>query len=273
MTPEKKHGFTIVEVMVFLAVSGLIFLIAAQFINGKQTQVEFTQGMNNANLIVRAMIDNVANGNYPWPSHAYLQCNGGSPAGFTSYATQQPVSVGCSMIGEVMAPETNGNPYEYSLYPVVGCQYASCNNVSQVQPTTLADIEPNVVSQMIQSSNWPGEVKINSMYVVSTSGHTSAGAFGVFATLPQDSGGGILQNGSQPTQAIELSSITSVSPDDKSQILTEVNNAAPLPANDYILMCFEGPNNKKASITIGGLNGGGQLTTSLGLANGADPLC
>ena len=43
---KQPFGYTIVEVMIVLAVSSAMFLIAANFINGKQERTAFSQGSN-----------------------------------------------------------------------------------------------------------------------------------------------------------------------------------------------------------------------------------
>ncbi|MGH7238724.1 MAG: type II secretion system protein, partial [Candidatus Saccharimonadales bacterium] len=83
------RGFTIIEVMIFLAVSGFMFVIAAVFINGKQDNVAFRQGMEAVASTVTNTIDTVANGEYP--SLGNFTCNagvGGQPT-FTGGSTGQ----------------------------------------------------------------------------------------------------------------------------------------------------------------------------------------
>jgi len=62
---NKPHGYTIVEVLIFLAISSLMFLLAAGFISGKQSAVEFKQGMNDINTQIGSVVNDVANGQYP----------------------------------------------------------------------------------------------------------------------------------------------------------------------------------------------------------------
>ena len=53
---NKPHGYTIVEVLIFLAISSLMFLLAATFISGKQSAVEFKQGMNDINTQIKSVV-------------------------------------------------------------------------------------------------------------------------------------------------------------------------------------------------------------------------
>src|SRR4051812_20289476 len=63
--PLKTRGYTIVEVMIFMAVSGFMFVIAAYFVNGKQASAEFRQGMNSANTVVQQVMNQINSSFYP----------------------------------------------------------------------------------------------------------------------------------------------------------------------------------------------------------------
>ncbi|MCA9344874.1 hypothetical protein KC946_03485 [Candidatus Saccharibacteria bacterium] len=58
-------GFTIVETMIFLAVSSAILISALTLVGGSQNKAEFTTALNDANEQITAVINNVANGYYP----------------------------------------------------------------------------------------------------------------------------------------------------------------------------------------------------------------
>lgn len=60
----KMHGYTIVEVMIVLAVSGVMFLIAANFISGKQAKTAWNLGVNTLAADVQSKIDSVSDGQY-----------------------------------------------------------------------------------------------------------------------------------------------------------------------------------------------------------------
>src|SRR5438309_1952216 len=80
MIGGKKHGgFTMVEVMVFLAVSGVLFLIAVVAINGKQQQADFASGLHDFNSKIQSAINNVATGFFPEDTSYKCSYQGGNP--------------------------------------------------------------------------------------------------------------------------------------------------------------------------------------------------
>lgn len=57
-------GYTILEVMIVLAISGMMFLIAANFISGKEEAINFPQGVNDIASLIQHTIQQVSNGQY-----------------------------------------------------------------------------------------------------------------------------------------------------------------------------------------------------------------
>jgi type II secretory pathway pseudopilin PulG len=302
----KKNGFTIVEVMVFLAVSGVIFLIAVDFINGKVAQTNFVQGMNSANAQIQTIINNVADGNYPTSNGDNLDCTliGGHITNQSISTTTNSYSSnpGCTFVGMVLIPSLTTGSSSYVLLPVVGCQYYSqalndCSSTSTNSSSTPQAIQqevPVVWSGGIQQANWPGSVSPYKMVSVSSNGGTVqlAGSVGFFGGLPSASIAGVLSTGAQPVSLIMLptnsqTNIGSVSVNSISNAVTDLgnpNNSNIFPAqangallNNDVVICFAGVTGSTtkgvASITIGNFNGGGQLTTELQLGQEVSKQC
>lgn len=76
-------GYTIVEVMIVLAISGVMFLMAIDFIGGRQEATSFPQGANQMVTRLQSIIEQVSDGQY---SDVDLTCN------FTYETTPPPYS-------------------------------------------------------------------------------------------------------------------------------------------------------------------------------------
>jgi len=279
-----RPGFTIIEVMIFLAVSGVMFLVAASFITDKEAQAEFTQGINAANAEVVTVINNVSNGNYPFPSTVGLDCVADGSSGVTISVTSSPsTSPNCSFIGEVLQPETNRNPDIYTIYTVAGCLFYSstiqgCIAAPGDVPMSLGQEKPQVVSAMTKTDNWGGGIQITKMIEVQGSSTNPIGAIGLFSSFPVNNSG-VLSSGSQPVSIVVFPSALT---DSNNQIEAGINSLGASGStggvlnSGYVVMCFEGVGNQKnsvGSLSIGSPNGGLQLTTDLQLGQGVSKLC
>ena len=137
------RGFTIVEIMIFLAVSGLILMGALLALNGKQNETEFHTAMNNLVSNLQRTVSYVSDGYYETPQGLQCTSTGGAP-NISSSGGQQGQNFGCIMIGEVLEfGVSNSAGQEYDEYPVAGLQYVGgtpptvTTNISQAEPTAL----------------------------------------------------------------------------------------------------------------------------------------
>lgn len=270
-------GFTIIEVMIFLAVSGVTFLIAANFINGKEAQTEYYQGMNQSLADVRTMINNVSNGNYPFPDTGYLNCSVSANGPSVQIgATKTLATPECTMAGTVLAPEV-GSGSNYGLFTLAGCMFTNCSTIIGGTPTSVYQEVPQVIQSINQTKQWPGSVVVTKMFSVQGGRTSSIGLVGFFASLPF-SNGSVYQSGSQPVTIIVFNNTSLAG--SMMTYQTQINSlgsggsadGGPL-TNGYVVICFLGPNNQPASITIGGQGGGQQTTSSLDLGKGIPSEC
>jgi hypothetical protein len=131
---KNKHalGYTIVEVLIVLAVSGLMFVIAAVFISGKQARTAFTAGSNDFNASVQAVVSQVINGQYSDvdfvckvnPSHTVINIS--DPSG--GPGETQGTKADCVYIGKVMHFVSNSS--SYTIYPMAASRIATSLNIT-----------------------------------------------------------------------------------------------------------------------------------------------
>lgn len=158
-TPLNARGYTIVEVMIFLAVSSFMFVIAAAFVSGKQGQAEFKQGVNDLASQLETTINNVADGYYP--AVGFVNCNASSASLVYSFVSQSSTSeggnIGCVYMGQAIQFNSSpSDPSVYSIYTVVGRQFStdaynttgpqdgSVGDLSDL-PTTLSAAQPRTL--------------------------------------------------------------------------------------------------------------------------------
>jgi type II secretory pathway pseudopilin PulG len=264
---NKSGGYTIVEVMIFLAVSGFMFFAAAVFINGKQSNSEFRQSMNDLATSIQQTINDVSSGYYP--SNSNFKCttdNLGNPPSFTTGTTTQGENQGCVFIGKVIQFNTadeNGakDPRSYTVYSIAGRQ--TVKEPGTAAPTSFVEAKPTVINYDTVTSketiHWGTEV--TKVFENNQSNPVGAiGFFGSFAnysatslnagaqtltvlTLPP--GGSDLQ-----TEADVENALASGTPPGKT--LDQHLLAQPNPS---VVICLTSGGGHYGTVTIGGTNG------------------
>ncbi|HEX7963911.1 MAG TPA: type II secretion system protein [Candidatus Saccharimonadales bacterium] len=146
---DRSRGFTIVEVMIVLAVTGALFVAAAILINGKQNQEGFNQAVQQIRSQVEQAMNEVASGYFP--ANAGFQCTSvaGGPVTLTSGgAIGQGSNAGCIFAGKVLQFQVSGTtPEQYAVFTVAGAQKESSGN----EATSLANAAPKVVAPALGS--------------------------------------------------------------------------------------------------------------------------
>lgn len=147
MKGGRRHkGFTIVETMIVLAVTGTLFVSAALLINGRQRKTQFTQSIREAHSQIQQAIDEINIGQYQ--SNAGFRCTAtASGPNLTSVGSaEQGTNEGCIFLGKVLQFDIEGtDPEEFGIYTIAGLQREGGNpNGEEVQ--TLADAQPVVIN-------------------------------------------------------------------------------------------------------------------------------
>lgn len=127
MKGGKTQGYTVIETLVFLAVSTALFVLVATFIGGRQSRAEFTYGIQEFSTRMADIMNDVATGYYD--NIGTFACNAGvTGPPVIDGTTSRPLgeNTGCIFIGRVIQfdpeepslnmPEDQG----YNVFSVVG---------------------------------------------------------------------------------------------------------------------------------------------------------
>jgi prepilin-type N-terminal cleavage/methylation domain-containing protein len=252
-------GYTIIEVMIVLAVSAVMFLIAASFISGKEEATSFPQGVNQLASSIQNTVSQVSDGQY---SDVDLSCNSGGSSLTISLNPQPTDTQGtqyqCIFLGKIdqFFSNTTGS-LTYNTYTVAGLRLL--NGVpagpDPNRPSTPLDLDqPTVISQLNSTSEVPQNLQVTSMGLSNSSNFTApfpvSYALGVMQSLGtyNDSAA---QNGAQPVQLYYVNGISGTDPPDVSSNLG--TNLTLVPQNKDIVMCVT-DGTQYAYIAIGSIN-------------------
>jgi prepilin-type N-terminal cleavage/methylation domain-containing protein len=263
---RKQRGFTIIEVLVVLAVTGAMFLLAVVAINGKQNQTEFNQAINDIRSEIQQQIDQVAAGDYP--NTGNFTCNGTSGSlNILPGANKQGSNDGCVYLGKVLQFGVHGtDPQQYLSYTIAGLQDNN-GNLTAAKPTAIA---PGITTNT--GGSFPNASVSNILHngltaVKMTSGGGNIGAVAFISNLGQYSGGSLL-SGSQQISLIPVggSFLDTTSRNTVDAINKNLDTSTVNPSGGVQICFASGGTNQSGLITIG--SGGRELSVTLEIKDG-----
>jgi len=237
---QKPLGYTIVEVMIVLAVSGLMFLVAAVFISGKQAKTSFAEGANELTSQIQSVITQVNNGQY---TDVPFLCN--VTAGALTYPSSGTPSSDCVFLGKFIRFGVNSDPSTYEVYTLAGDRQLSDLSTAKITPVN----DPNI--NLTKQVTTPQSLQVTSVKV-------SVG--GVAISNPQY-GVGFLQINGQNSGMYYAPALTQYDPNAATRLTQAVANPNPLVAIDSATICVT-DGSQYGQIQIGG-NGTSELSVNL----------
>lgn len=261
------QGFTIVETLIVLAVTGTLFLSAVMLVNGKQSKTNFQVGIRTIQQRFQQIINETVSGYYPNNSDFSCTAAGSPPLSIGSSSPNgQGTNQDCIFVGKTLVVRSGS----YSVYPLAGRRAVNGRDVQTPQEafiTAVAQSTANPSAPTVQSVEIPNSFT----YVKGRAANSAVWTTGPFATAFISSLGSFQSNGSDTSgsQQINVATYSAWDPSksDADNINTEATMPAPYPlATSGVQYCFNsGTTNQSVIVTISaGLN----VTTSI--ENGAD---
>jgi type II secretory pathway pseudopilin PulG len=278
---KQPWGYTIVETLIFLAVSSVMFVSVMLLVNGQQQRTEFVQAVRTFESEMQDIANDVSTGNsaYPFPAGQSCKINGGgnliidnsSPAG------QQR----CIFIGRVLQFVPQGtNPQTYNTYTIVGKQRLSVggkevSSLAEAKPIALVPgTGPNAsVPDYKQVTKMSAAARIGKVSYKQGAVTTPVGAFGFYTTFQSYTGGSISTNSihvdAAPVSGTALSNTTTSVADRIAAHTAASPTLTPLNPNGGITVCIlSNASNQYALIQFGG-NSTGNLAVTTTIETGS----
>jgi prepilin-type N-terminal cleavage/methylation domain-containing protein len=122
---KRPLGYTIIEVMIVLAVSGVMFVIAASFISGKEASSAFTEGSNEFSSQLQQIVSQVADGQY---TDVNLNCTVAIPGNTLTFTdgdsdqSLQGTNAACDFLGKFVHFQESSDKTSYEVFSLAGAR-------------------------------------------------------------------------------------------------------------------------------------------------------
>lgn len=269
LMPRGPRGFTVIEVLVVLAVTGGLFIGAALLIAGRQQQTEFNQAIRQVQSQIQQIINNVQTGHYPSTNSFQCTATASGPSFTAGTGTQQGANSGCIFLGEAMQFKVAGTrPEQFSVFSLAGLQKSGANEV-----TSLAQAMPKAIPGITTSQELQGGLSTVDMWYVSGGVKRSIGVVAFVNSLAQFSGGSIVSgtqqvnvvpvDDNQANSALDKTNEQAASAIDASLATSPVNPAS------GVFLCFESGGTRQSGLITIGTNAR-QLSVTLDIKSNTD---
>ncbi len=278
-------GYTIVEVLIFLAVSGLLLISSMALISGSQGRSEFTQATRDIESQIQDILNNVSTGYYQNTNNFLcVDSNngaaGGNPLISPNSTNDQGANIGCTFLGHVLQFGMESSSFFMEDFVIVGRQFytppsgekLTVDNLTAAKPTPIATPNTRSAVDATQTVDPPYGLTVKKVTYQDPSQPTptSIGAVGFLSSFVQYSGG-TLPSGSQSIDIIVVPG--SVIGDTVSNTINKImnidNNSIKNPVNGINICMTSGNTNQYAVINVGKA---GRANTKLDIYNkGSEP--
>ncbi len=238
---KANTGYTIVETIIFLAVSGMLLVSVGTMINGRQERTRFSQSIDNMSQNLRDVLNDVSVGYFPSNNNVRCTPNGSVPPNNLSFVVDDTVeqgkNTGCVFIGKIL--EFPPDSTDYNIYTAV----------SNKDATSLSE---SVIEMLNRGSN-PGvsDIKTNNINlrtskIVDKNTNQNFTALAVLSDFGNITGASVSGNAGN----VKLYGIPALGSE---QVSTDEADLVPISGDSVVVICLvqeESDNSRKGYITI-----------------------
>ncbi len=263
-------GFTIVETMIFLAVSGVLLVVALNITNGKQAQVELTQDARDLETSINSVIGDVSKSYFPSKNNLICKINAfGDPQpqpGSNTQGTNQD----CIFLGKVIQFSANRNSMR--VITVVGLRQNSMNqdvtNFTDAKPVAVPLLDQTISLNTMKPiyMGWqphqlchpfPNQCNVANTYPTNS--------LGIFLSFPGSVTGNVVGSGFVYLMPLRIPGgpapdiSTGTDSDTNNAIKTQLKLTSPYINQGYFGVCFKTNNDTPVGMLLTGSGNNGGL--------------
>lgn len=196
----RKQGYTIVEVMIVLAVTGSLLASALYFMNGRSRRLAFENDITAFRTKIDDVINNVSSGYYATSSNFSCSSSANGPS-ITTDSSARGTNAGCQLLGRGVHLSINFANSFY-VHNIIGLRKTSDGSKLA---TSMADAQPKLLSNGTADTVETAEqILLNSSELVNTritktdnTNVSERGFLGFISSFPTVNVAGNINPGSQ----------------------------------------------------------------------------
>jgi hypothetical protein len=271
------YGYTITEVLIFLAITSALFVLIAGTFSSKQAQTEFSVAARDMESRLQDVINDVSTGFYNNPGNFQCALNAGGEPIISSGSTPLGENDQCIFIGRVAQFDLAGAAGKaYNIYSVVGARQVTTGGTTrdvadfnEANPCAIAAGHLCSTVNNPDNEQIPSGLVLRYMYARDAGAPILIRAVGFFSSFGSFSGGAF-QPGSLNVNVVPITALSNA----QGAVVTSIaglNNASLQNPSRGVLLCFDGPSaNKYVELKVGGNDK--DLSTNLEIRVGTCPV-
>lgn len=264
----KANGFTIIETLIVLAISGSMLVAVVAMISGQQGKTQFQQSINQVSQQIQQIIGDVSNGYYP-VSNIFCSASGSSVSIIHSNGSSLGTNSDCVLVGKVIQFNQIPDPQQYIVYSMVGSRTGNGANPIAIAPGAYTYTNVPINTTVTSLANGLSLAYTTYTDINGVPQARNSNAFGIL-TSPVSGSGVTDTSGAQQINIYAINGTRAV--DDSPSNVDKIDKNNPtnfVSVTSFSICLTSGTTNQSGLITIGG----GSRKLSVVLSIRSDKTC